>query len=177
MSALAPLYHLFTRTLAALVASSVLLLGAAPGDAPAAPTTVAPPTFHCRLDSTCPEVMVGGDPLATLGTGPAPFRGYGDPSLEYDPATGALWLSYSWLDVLVSDAGPPRQIDLGVRTHLARSDDGGASFTFVKSVNKTTTLTHPDSGVPGWAMHEVSTLLHEAPDTWQMLWLTYFERQ
>ena len=161
--------------LAALVASSLLVLGAAPADAPAAPRTAAPLTFHCRLDSTCPQVMVTGDPLATLGTGPAPFRGYGDPSLEYDPSTGALWLSYSWLDVLVSNPGPPPQIDFGVRTHLARSDDGGASFTFVKSVNQTTTLTHPDSGVPGWAMHEVSTLLREAPDNWQMLWLTYFE--
>ena len=161
-------------TLAALAAASALLLGAAPEEAPAAPSS-APPTFHCSLDSTCPEVMVAGDPFATLGGDPAPFRGYGDPSLEYDPATGALWLSYSWLDVLVSDPGPPAQIDFGVRTHLARSDDGGASFSFVESVNQTTALTHPDSGVPGWALHEVSTLLREAPGAWQMLWLTYFD--
>jgi len=166
---------LLTRTLVALAAASALLLGAAPGQAPAAPAGDTPLTFHCQLDSTCPELMVGGDPFATLGGDPAPFRGYGDPSLEYDPATGDLWLSYSWLDVLVSDPGPPPQIDFGVRTHLARSDDNGASFSFVKSVNETTTLTHPDSGVPGWAIHEVSTLLREAPDTWQMLWLTYFE--
>ena len=164
-----------TRTLAALAAAAALLLGGAPGQAPAAPAGDAPPTFHCQLDSTCPEVMVPGDPLATLGGDPAPFRGYGDPSLEYDPATGDLWLSYSWLDVLVSDPGPPPQIDFGVRTHLARSDDNGASFSFVKSVNETTALTHPDSGIPGWAIHEVSTLLREAPGAWQMLWLTYFD--
>jgi hypothetical protein len=119
--------------------------------------------------------MIAGDPFATLGGEPAPFRGYGDPSLEYDPSTDTLWLSYSWLDVLVSDPGPPPQIDFGVRTHLARSDDGGASFSFVKSVNETTALTHPDSGVPGWAIHEVSTLVREAADAWQMLWLTYFD--
>jgi len=175
MSARASLCRLLTRTLAALAAASALLLGAAPGDAAAAPRTDAPLSFHCHLDSSCPEMMVGGDPFATLGADPAPFRGYGDPSLDYDPATGALWLSYSWLDVLVSDPGPPPQIDFGVRTHLARSDDGGTSFSFVKSVNQTTTLTHPDSGIPGWAIHEVSTLLREAPDTWQMLWLTYFD--
>ena len=175
MSSHARLCHIFTRTLVALAAASALLLGAALGRAPAAPGTAAPLTFHCHLDSSCPEVMVAGDPFATLGGDPAPFRGYGDPSLEYDPATGALWLSYSWLDVLVSDPGPPPQVDFGVRTHLARSDDGGASFSFVEAVNQTTALTHPDSGVPGWAMHEVSTLLREAPDNWQMLWLTYFE--
>jgi len=175
MSTCARLYHLFPQTVAALAVASALLLGAAPKDAPAAPASDAPPTFHCGLDSTCPQVMVTGDPFAALGGGPAPFRGYGDPSLEYDPATGDLWLSYSWLDVLVSDPGPPPQVDFGVRTHLARSDDGGASFTFVESVNQTTTLAHPDSGVPGWAMHEISTLLREAPATWQMLWLTYFE--
>jgi len=170
-----PLRHLLTGMLAALAVASALLLGAAPGDAPAAPASDAPPTFHCRLDATCPEVMIAGDPYARLGGDPAPFRGYGDPSLEYDPATDALWLSYSWLDVLMSDPGPPPQIDFGVRTHLARSDDGGASFSFVKSVNETAALNHPDSGTPGWAIHEVSTLLREAPDTWQMLWLTYFD--
>jgi len=175
MASRAALSHLLTRTLAALAAASALLLGAAPGDAAAAPASDAPLTFHCHLDSTCPEVMVAGDPYATLGGNAVPFRGYGDPSLEYDTATGALWLSYSWLDVLVSDPGPPSQIDFGVRTHLARSDDSGASFSFVKSVNETTALRHPDSGVSGWAMHEVSTLLREAPGAWQMLWLTYFE--
>jgi hypothetical protein len=175
MSTRARLHRLLAGSLVALVVTLVLLLAATARHAPAAATPAALLSFYCRPDSTCPEVMVADDPLATLGGNPAPFRGYGDPSLEYDPATGALWLSYSWLDVLVSDPGPPPQIDFGVRTHLARSDDGGASFYFVRSVNETTVLSHPDSGVPGWAMHEVSTLLREAPDLWQVLWLTYFE--
>lgn len=134
-----------------------------------------PTTFHCALDSACPEVMVAGDPFATLGGGPAPFRGYGDPSLEYDPSTGTLWMSYSWLNVLVTSPGPPPVIDFGVHTHLARSDDGGASFTFVEPVNPATALNHPDSGTAGWASHEVSTLVREGPGSWQMMWLTYFD--
>jgi hypothetical protein len=146
------------------------------GSAPAPDTASGEPlTFHCTLDSTCPEVMVAGDPYATIGGNPAPFRGYGDPSLEYDPATSTLWMSYSWLDVLVTNPGPSQQIDFGVRTHLAKSTDAGASFTFVQATNNVTAVTHPDSGASGWASHEVSTLLREGPNSWQTMWLTYFD--
>ena len=135
----------------------------------------APVTFQCHFDTTCPDVMIGGDPYATLGGGPAPFRGYGDPSLEHDPVTGALWMSYSWLDVLLGSPGPPPVIDFGVRTHLARSDDNGATWTYVRSVNQTTSINHPDTAAPGWMQHEVSTLLREPSGSWQLLWLTYFD--
>ena len=134
-----------------------------------------PVTFHCAYDVTCPEVMVAGDPHATLGGNPAPFRGYGDPSLERDPDSGTLWLSYSWLDVLISSPGPPPVFDFGVRTHLARSDDGGATFSFVRAVNATEQITHPDTNAQGWTIHEVSTLVREATGAWQMIWLTYFD--
>jgi len=152
-----------------------LLVRERPAGHDSASADALPVTFHCQLDASCPEVIVAGDPFATLGTGPAPFRGYGDPSLELDPSTGTLWLSYSWLDVLVSDPGPPPVIDFGVRTHLARSDDGGASFTFVRSVNETVPLAHPDTAVQGWTTHEVSTLVREGPGAWQMMWFTYFD--
>jgi len=140
------------------------------------PSAAAPPvTFHCTLDATCPAIVVAGDPFATIGPGPAPFRGYGDPELEYDPSTGTLWLTYSWLDILINDPGPPPVLDFGVRTHLARSDDNGATWTFVGSLNETTPITHPDSGADGWTIHEVSALLREPSGSWQALWLTYFE--
>ncbi len=132
-----------------------------------------PPSVQCHFDSSCPEVNITGDPPATLSGGPAPFRGYGDPTLERDPLTGTIWLAYSWLDTLVNSAGPPPVLNRAVQTHLARSDDGGATFTFVRPVNVATQLTHPDTGVPGWADHEVPSLLYEASD-WQMVWLTYF---
>ena len=139
------------------------------------PVPAAPITFYCAFDASCPEILVVGDPHATLGGSPAPFRGYGDPSLELDPDTGTLWLSYTWLDVLISDPGPPPVIDFGVRTHLARSDDGGATFTFVRQVNDFTAIQHPDTGEDGWTQHEVSTLVREGPGAWQLLWLTYFD--
>ncbi len=61
------------------------------------PPVVNPPPgpvqFPCSKDSSCPEVMVAGDPFAEVNTVPDAFRGYGDPSLEYDAATGTLWMT------------------------------------------------------------------------------------
>jgi hypothetical protein len=138
----------------------------------------APITFHCSLDERCAEILIAGDPFATLEPKPPPFCGYGDPSLEYDPASGTLWLSYSWLKALPSKGLLPwaPKVDLGVSTHLTRSDDGGRSFRFVTAVNRTTRTKHPESGEDGWMMHEVSTLLRKADGRWQVLWLTYFDR-
>jgi hypothetical protein len=119
-------------------------------------------------------VTIIGDPHSDISGVPDPFRGYGDPSLEHDSATGTLWLAYSWLNTQVSDVGPPVIFDLGVRTRLARSDDNGASFTFVRTVNEMQMESHPDTGVMGWSTHEVSTLVKEPSGSWQILWLKYF---
>ena len=132
------------------------------------------PTVHCAWDAACPEITIQGDPLATVGGGPAPFRGYGDPSLELDPATGDVWMAYSWLDVLVNDPGPPPSINFGVRTHLARSTDGGATFTFVRAINTTEPISHPDTAQDGWSIHEVSTIVNRGGD-WEALWFEYFD--
>lgn len=147
-------------------------------DAPTLPPIVPPPadpvTFHCSKDGSCPEILIVGDPHSQLNMLPDPFRGYGDPSLEYDPTTGTLWLAYSWLNIEISDPGPPIVFDLGVRTHLAKSDDNGNSFTFVRSVNEMEMEAHPDTGEMGWSVHEVPTLLKEPSGDWQILWYKYF---
>ena len=156
------------------LAVGVGLLARASGSHFAGPALASGPKFQCNLDASCPTVTLTGDPEATLGGNSAPFRGYGDPSLERDPATGAIWMSYSWLDVLVSSPGPPRVVDLGVRTHLARSDDGGQTFTFVRALNSTDQIVHPDTNAQGWTMHEVSTIAPTAGG-WEALWLNYFD--
>ncbi|MGB5630080.1 MAG: sialidase family protein, partial [Woeseiaceae bacterium] len=141
---------------------------------PVVPPPAGPIAFHCSKDATCPEVTIIGDPHSEVNGVSDPFRGYGDPSLEYDATTGTLWLAYSWLNTQVSNAGPPVVFDLGVRTRLARSDDNGASFTFVRAVNEMQMEAHPDTGVMGWSTHEVSTLVKEPSGAWQILWLKYF---
>ncbi len=169
------------RTVIALFLIAALLGLAACGGGAATtnlPPVVTPPPgpvqFHCSKDSSCPEVMVAGDPFAEVNMVPDAFRGYGDPSLEYDSTSGALWMTYSWLNIQISDPGPPAVFDLGVRTHLARSDDGGSTFTFVRPVNAMEMEAHPDSGVMGWSTHEVPTLVMEPAGTWQLLWFKYF---
>ncbi len=172
------MYTNVTRVVALL--SVLLCLSACGGGSGgnAAPPVVPPPTgpitFHCSKDASCPEVLVVGDPHSEVNNAPDPFRGYGDPSLEYDADTGTLWLAYSWLNTQVSDPGPPEVVDLGVRVRLARSDNNGASFTYVRSVNEMQMESHPDTGVMGWSTHEVSTLVKEPSGAWQILWLKYF---
>jgi hypothetical protein len=152
--------------------------GSAGGDSlstvgPPPPPPAEPIIFHCSKDAACPEVFITGDPHSDINGAPDPFRGYGDPSLEYDASTGTLWLAYSWLNTQVSDPGPPAVFDHGVRTRLARSDDDGASFTFVRTVNEMQMEAHPDTGVMGWSVHEVPTLVKESAGAWQILWLKY----
>jgi len=175
--------HMYADVVRAVALFSFLLClsacgGSSGGDA-VSPVVPPPPpsgpvTFHCSKDASCPEVLIIGDPHSVVNNAPDSFRGYGDPSLEYDTTTGTLWLAYSWLNTQVSDAGPPAVFDLGVRTRLARSDDNGASFTFVRTVNDMQMEAHPDTGVMGWSTHEVSTLVKESAGTWQILWLKYF---
>ena len=152
--------------------------GGSGGASPPATVSPSPPPvpiqFHCARDSTCPEVMVVGDPFAETNMVPDALRGYGDPSLEYDAASGTLWMAYSWLNIQISSPGPPLVFDLGVRTHLARSDDNGATFTFVRAVNDMVMEAHPDTGVMGWSTHEVPTLVKEPSGLWQLLWFKYF---
>ncbi len=136
------------------------------------PLTDGTPTFYCTWSPSCPEITITGDPPSAF-----PFRGYGDPSIEYDPDTGELWMSYSWLDVNVTSPGPPPVIDFGVRTHLAKSTDGGATWAFVREVNDTQLISHPDTSEQGWLIHEVSTLARRASGDWELLWLAYFDPQ
>ncbi len=175
---------MFCRNIKSLIlVAAALGLAACGGSSGGAspPPTVSPPPpppvpiqFHCARDNTCPQVIVAGDPFAETNMLPDGFRGYGDPSLEYDAASGTLWMAYSWLNVQISNPGPPVVFDLGVRTHLARSDDNGATFTFVRPVNDMVMEAHPDTGVMGWSVHEVSTLVQEPSGLWQLLWFKYF---
>ena len=142
---------------------------------PTTPTTNRDETqrFHCALDARCPEVLIAGDPHARWPGRDAPFRGYGDPNLAYDEQTNTLWMLYSWLDVLHNE-GKPRHKNLGVRTHLAKSSDGGETFRFVRAVNRTERVRHPHDNKPGWLISEVPSFSKQSDGMWQAVWFRYF---
>lgn len=134
---------------------------------------VDPILFFCAKDNSCPEIVVRSDPHSSSSGSPSAFRGYGDPSLSFDATTNTLWMVYSWLDIL-SNPGLPQHINLGVRTHLAKSTDGGDTFEFVESINDTQALPHPDNAQAGWLINEVPTLVQQPDTNWQTLWFQYF---
>ena len=116
-------------------------------------------TVDCLANGPCPEIRIGGDPPATLSDGRASnVRGYAGPSLERDPATGALWMAYSWPHVAVSEMG-----GVAVESHLAPSADGGATWTFVRKLWTSFTLVD-DLGRSGHMNQEtVSLAVRESP--------------
>ncbi len=52
-----------------------------------------------------------------------------DPSVEYASVGGTGWLAYSAV------SGPELPFGPNVQTHLAKSQDGGASWSFVQPIN------------------------------------------
>jgi hypothetical protein len=140
---------------------ALALLACAPAPPPRPAWSPAIARFHCAEDARCPELAIAGAPPAATW-----LRGLGDPSLEHDPASGALWLAYSWLDTL----GP----DFAIHTQLARSDDGGRTFSVASSANEVER--RPDGrGRDGLRLHEVPSLARRAADDWRLAWLAYFD--
>lgn len=131
------------------------------------------PTYFCDVNLECPEILIEGDPIATLGDEPAFFRGYGDPMLQYDPETAVLWLGYSWLDVVISDYTVPIW-NFGVRTHLARSQDNGQTFQFVSVLNAVEPYNHPVTEQETVTTHEIVSFARLEGQPWQVMWFDYF---
>ena len=124
----------------------------------------------------CPELAIRGDAEYVLpGYGPAPFRGFGDPSIRRDPATGRLWMAYSWLHVSpLAQIGGQRLVAV-VDIHLSHSDDGGSTWTLDGPLWTSQPETDPGgSGQQGFSSHEVVNLAAGAGGTWYAVHLRYF---
>jgi hypothetical protein len=94
--------------------------------------------------------------------GDAPRNGIFDPSLEFAPGASEGWLSYSAVFGTILPWGPH------VETHLARSTDSGATWTFDGVVNASffDTITLSGGGTQdGVWNYEVSSLVHDPADT------------
>jgi hypothetical protein len=133
-----------------------------------------------RLDcipgtGACTELKIQGDAPYALPNGTAsPFSGYADPSLRKDPQSGTLWLSYSWPNYHLVDGRRVPSVDV----HLAKSTDGGSSWTFVKSLWPSTPISNPaNPSQNGFLENEASNLLPVLEGntvTWYAVRLNYF---
>lgn len=138
--------------------------------------------FDC-VGSTCPAIEILGDAPSTLPNGGAsPFSGFADPGIRRDPGSGELWMTYSWPYLGAVDTARrrrpirPRALVPGVDVHLARSDDGGATWSFAGPLWSAIAARSPD-GVAGRMGHEVANLLSVATSEgvrWYGARLQYF---
>lgn len=133
-----------------LLPSAVSLLAACAAEPPGPPPSALPYT----------ELVIAGE---------AAPNGIYDPSVEYD-ASGTGWLAYSGVR-----AGPQGEVE----THIARSDDKGASWKHVTTVNTVSPASAvlPDGKrITGKWWQEVSALVHDPGDPgreWKLYWHRY----
>lgn len=94
-------------------------------------------------------------------TGDAPSNGIFDPSVEYAPGSGEGWLAYSAVFGGIQPFGPH------VETHLARTTDSGATWTFDSVPNPSSSGVLDLGGgerIEGVWNHEVPSLVHDPGD-------------
>lgn len=124
------------------------------------------------------QLMINGDPYATS---PGTFKGYSDPHLIADPdEPDRIWLSYSWLEVDTVEHPPGPDVFVAtVENHLAKSDDGGATFDFVSELWGAYHAEDPEgTGVNGVIDSETASLAWMRQPGGQVKWygahLRYF---
>jgi len=101
-------------------------------------------------------------PVRVSVAGDAPLNGIFDPSVEFAPGASEGWLSYSAVFGTILPWGPH------VETHLARTADSGATWSFESVVNASwfDTITLPGGGTQdGVWNYEVSSLVHDPSDS------------
>jgi hypothetical protein len=90
------------------------------------------------------------------------FRGFADPSMRRDPASGRLWLSYSWPHDIVGDAAATKDTYV-LDIHLSHSDDSGNTWVYDEPLWTAQPVTSAsagagDGGLTYYSSHEVSNL-------------------
>jgi hypothetical protein len=134
---------------------------------------------NCSATGSCNVIPIAGDaPHSNLGT----FKGFADPSLASDPdVAGRVWLAYTWPHVVAGQAldGSPVQM-AAAENRLARSDDGGATFSLVDTLWPDVAMLDPaGSGENGRISSEtasLATITSGGVTTWYGAHLRYFLR-
>jgi hypothetical protein len=157
-------------SLLALTACSRRVVDTTPTtNTPAAAPTAASgaPSVDCTTNNpACPAIVIAGDPPAPSASGTNGVGGYADPSIRRDPVTGALWMAYSWphRQTITDQSGKTTGTVVAVDSHLARSNDGGATWQFVTKL-WTSAAEVSDTGELGWRNQEVVSLASNAAGT------------
>lgn len=136
------------------------------------------------LFSNCAETKQSSpsDPIPATPPERITFTGIGsvgifDPSMEKDPNSSRLWLTFSAVD---PSTMWPAENHHAVTTHLAHSDDSGQTWTYDKIINTLkdvdiTVLTPPLN--KGTWHNETSSLVYDsaAPsgEKWKLFWHRY----
>lgn len=164
------------RTLGPLALLALAAAGCSGGGSGCVDPVVSSPTADCGATG-CPAISIAGDaPAGNPGT----FRGYADPAIAKDPVAGQrVWLAYSWPHIVLGQAPDGSAVLMAaVSTHLARSDDGGASFAFIGELWPALPTADPEgSGANGISSSETASLVAIASGgtvTWYGAHLRYF---
>ncbi len=161
-------------------AAAAALIGVAcdggSGDAATTPPP-APLAVDCSRGTTaCTPISISGDTVAATPT----FSGFADPALRADPTlANGVWMAYSRLGgkPATGAGGAPVGVPV-VATHLARSDDGGASWRLEAKLWDSPLVADPEalgpasyfgSETPSLAVKRVGT-----QTTWYSVRLSYF---
>lgn len=155
---------------------AALVFGLLVESASAAPAR-APTALDCSPPALqCPEIRIVGDPPSRTRK----FTGYADPALVADPAAaGRVWMAYSYLEGKPARRADGRPAGVpNVSTHLARSDDGGATWRFAGVLWDSPLTDDPEGrSPPSYLGSETPSIVADRRDgatTWFSVRLSYF---
>lgn len=154
--------------------------GDAAADTDAACEPDPPASLDCGAAAgACAALAVSGD---APSPGPGTFHGFADPSLSADlDVPDRVWLAYSWPHLVAGQDPDGTPVAMAaVENHLARSDDGGESFSFVGELWPATPAADPEGTAGnGLIASETASLVaieSAGATTWYGAHLVYFLR-
>jgi hypothetical protein len=127
-----------------------------------------PPTSSTCAGLTIPESLATGK-----------FAGFADPTMRKDPATGLVWLGYSWPNTWNSGTSNAVQV---VDLHLTSSSDNGVTWSTPTDLWQTQQTTDPSNSNPAYTSNEILNILPgqvngQSSETWFSVHLNYYVDQ
>jgi hypothetical protein len=107
------------------------------------------------------------------------FSGFADPTMRKDPATGLVWLGYSWPHVWNPGTGNGTDV---VDLHLSYSSDNGVTWNSPADLWASEQTTDPANGDTAYTSNEILNILPgqvngQSAETWFSVHLNYYVDQ